>query len=255
MYRATWLLALFLITGCPKTMRFHPTPHLTPEIILRNLADEGLRRYQVSGTFTAKSTGIKRLLGSVELDIVAKVPAFLYVSLRSFFNQPARIFAANGQKMYLLELLDGGAPSYRVEPVSDRAIEETLSLPLCPKEVIEVILGIAPVKDAQVLEVKLDQNGELYTVKLKNLNDKLTDITARVSDHVIMRRTQYDAAGQKMYEVVYSDFSVISGIDFSHRLDFTVNLKNKSYSVILKGEDIRFNGERFDDATFQIDPP
>ena len=255
MCRATWLLSLFLITGCPKAMSFHPAPHLTPEIILQNLAAEGQRRYQVSGTFMAKSSGIMRLLGSVELDIVAKVPAFLYISVRSFFNQPSRIFAANEQKMYLLEMLDGAAPIYRAEPVSDKVIEEILSLPLSPKEVVEVILGIAPVQDAQVLEVKLDHTGQLYTVKLQNLTGKVAEITARVLDHVITRRTQYDAAGQKTYEVVYGDFSAISGICFSHRLDFAVNLKNKSYSVILNGESIHFNGERFDDATFQIDPP
>jgi Domain of unknown function (DUF4292) len=253
--RFTYLLLLFLVIGCPKTMRFSPAPHLTPEIVLQNLANEGQGRYQVSGTFMARSTGIKRLLGSVELDVVAKFPAFLHISVRSFFNQPARIFASNEQKMYLLEMLDAGTAKYRVEPLSDRTVEEILSLPLSPKEIVEVLLGIAPVQDAKVLEVKLDHVGKLYTVTLRNLDSKVTEITARVLDHVITRRVQYDATGHKIYEVVYGDFSLISGINFSHRLDFTVSLKNKSYSVILKGESICFNGERFDDAIFQIDPP
>ncbi len=254
-YCFTSLLLVFSITGCPKTMRFHPAPHLTSEIILQKLACEGKRRYQVSGTFMAKSTGIKGLLGSVELDVVAKVPAFLYISIRSFFNQPARIFAANSEQMYLLEMLDSAAPHYMVQPVSNQIIEEILSLPLSPKEVVEVVLGIAPVENAKVLDVQLDHTGELYTAKLQNLSGRVTEITARVLDHVLVRRTQYNIAGQKIYEVVYHDFSVISGIDFSHRLDFDVNLKNKSHSVILKGESIHFNGERFDDATFQIEPP
>ena len=250
-----WLLLLILMTGCPKTMRFHPTPHLTPEVVLQNLAKEGKRRYQVSGTFVAKSTGIKRLLGSVELDVVAKVPAFLHISVRSFFNQPARIFAANNEQMYVLEMLGTAEPNYVVQPINSKVIEEILSLPLSPQEVVDVVLGIAPVQDAKVLDLKLSHTGEFYTARLQNKEGKMSEITARAVDHVLMQRTQYDAAGKKIYEVVYREFCVVSGIDFSHRLDFEVNLKNKSHSVILKGESIRFNGELFEDAIFQIDPP
>jgi len=250
-----WLIGLFFLVGCPKAMRVSKIPKVTPEIVLKKLEQEVAKRYQVSGTFVARSTGVKKLLGSIEVDLVAKTPQSLYISIRSFFNQPARVLATNDQLIYLLEMQDPLNPKYTVCPNNGEEIETILPLPLTAEEVVEILLGIVSIKDKKINDIEIDYQGETYVAVLEDKQGSKTEITMSMSDNVVLKRARLDKSGRQIYTVVYEDFQEEEGVNFAQRWNFEVNLKNKSYGVTLKGKSIRFNGELFDETTFQIDPP
>ncbi|MDA0713239.1 MAG: hypothetical protein O2897_04545, partial [bacterium] len=60
--------------------------------------------------------------------------------------------------------------------------------------------------------------------------------------------------GNEIFSINYADFTAVKGINWAHRWNFTVKLKNKSYGVIIKGESVDFNGKLFDKDTFYIEP-
>lgn len=248
------LVLILIVSGCPITMPLKKIEIVTPEIILKKFNADAKKRYQISGTFVANATGIKRLFGSVNLDIVAQAPTSLYLSVRSFFNQPARVIATNGIMVHCLETSSAGTPNYFKHAVDGKEIAELIPLPLTVNEVVEVMLGIVDTKKLTVTNIEMDYRGENYLVTLRNQKKNITELTVRIVDNVILNRRQKDANNNEIYSVAYDDFHSVKGIDWAHRWNFTVKLKNKSYGVTIKGESIDFNGKLFDEDTFYIEP-
>jgi hypothetical protein len=241
------------MVGCPKAMPYRPQIK-SLDSIMQNLAREGSRRSQVKGTFWAKATGIKRLLGSIELDVVAQAQDKLYISQRSFFNQPARVLSTDGAQVYVLELGDVQAPKYAVHGVDRESLEEFLELPLAPFEVVQVLLGVAPVEGAQPVELK-ETGPDTYQLRLRQPSGMETQIVARAADDVLLERALFDLQGKQIYRVHYQDFRVLEGVEFAHRFEFEVNLKGRTHGVILGASDIVLGGELLGIETFRIEEP
>lgn len=57
-----------------------------PQVLLEKIQSNSAQNKQLSGRFRLRATGLKRLLGSIDLDIIAKQPHYLYLSIDSFLN-------------------------------------------------------------------------------------------------------------------------------------------------------------------------
>jgi hypothetical protein len=99
---------------------------------LQELLAESDSRLQMSGLFSARGVGLKRFLGSVEMEAIVQAPSSLYLSVRSFFSQPARVLKTSG------EVLD---------------IQEMLPIQILPYELVDVILGRVSIGEGRVLEL------------------------------------------------------------------------------------------------------
>ncbi len=84
---------------------------------------------QISGHFTLKAKGAKRFLGRVELDIIAQNPHRLYLSIGSFFGQPARVITYDGAQIY---------------GVSKEQLEEITQIPVEAPELVDLLLRRPP---------------------------------------------------------------------------------------------------------------
>lgn len=136
-------MSALLLTGCLKTMSVRPSSQL---------AKESVTRRQMSGRFLARGVGLKRLLGAVEIDAIVQAPSSVYVSVRSFFSQPARTFVADGDSP-ILEL------------------EDILPIEISPHELVDVILGRVSADSNE--EVKLRHDGVVLGRTLTDKKGKL----------------------------------------------------------------------------------
>lgn len=227
---------------------------VTQESLVKRLAKSYEQRRQMTGLFKATQRGVKRFLGSVEMDIAAKAPNFLYVSLRSFFNQPARVFSSDGTTNYLLEMSDPVNPVYRTCPVSSTELEKFIFLPLSPKEAVEVLLGGVRVKESQIKDLVVDENRDRYTLSFQNEAGLRVEILAKLSDDVILERSFSDKQGQLVYHVKYDNFDVVDGVQIAKNLYFDVHVRGKVHQVRLEAKELNLNGEDLDDTAFRIAP-
>ncbi len=84
---------------------------------------------RLSGHFTLRAKGLKRLLGRVELDIIAQHPHRLYLSVGSFFGQPARVITYDGNQIY---------------GVAEEQLEKITQIPVEAPELIDLLLRRPP---------------------------------------------------------------------------------------------------------------
>ena len=118
-------------------------PNENPQSLFAKVQQVSAQNQQLVGRFKLRGTGVKRLLGSVELDIIAKRPHYFYLSIDSFFKQPARIVTYDGSKLYGLD---------------EEKLVAVLNLDITPEDLTQILLRSADIslKDIQKLTVQDD---------------------------------------------------------------------------------------------------
>ena len=212
------LWALFTISlslGCHHSMQ---------TISLKDYSLESLpKNQQISGHFKLRGTGLKRVLGSIEFDVIAKDPHQLYLSIDSFFNQPARIVTYDGQNLYGIE---------------EDKLEAILNLPIEPEELVEILLRNYSHNPKEIKKMST-KNNQIF-ILYHSENSLLLDIDPR--SHDILKRELRNHSNQLIYSVTYEDFP--------KRFYLEANYKHKKHAMILSSEDVKLNQGTFNEQLF-----
>src|SRR3989338_6758491 len=214
--RLSVLLTVLFCVGCPHKM---PTISIKPDLL-----DSLHPHNQLTGPFNLRGTGLKRLLGNIDLDIIAKNPHYIYLSIDSFFNQPARIVTYDGQNLYGIE---------------EDKLEEMLSLPIEPEELVEILLRNYSPYPQEIEKIETQKNQVL--VKYHSGNALTLDIDTKTNE--IKKRTLINPLGKLIYTVTYEDFPKYFHLE--------ANYKNKNHAMTLSGEDVKLNQGVFDEQLFR----
>ncbi len=203
-----------------------PNKHLPtdPYEILTGAQAACAQTKQVIGHYKLRGSGFKRMLGSVDLDIIAKKPAYLYLSIASFFGQPARVVTYDGKKLY-------GA--------SDYSLDEILNMALSPEDLADVLLRSISVKKSDIRTVS-SENGSL---QLAYRAGQTLSLTIDPVTFEILTREFRDAEGELIYRVEYKDFP--------KRFDITARYKGSEHSMTLTSQDAQINQGNFDEQLFR----
>lgn len=198
-------------------------PKQNPAILLEKIQFESAKNQQLVGRFKLRGTGLKKLLGSIELDIIAKQPHFLYLSIDSFFKQPARIVTYDGSKLYGLE---------------EEKLESMLTLSIGPEELVEVLLRSSYVNPKEVKKIS-SESGKLEII-YRSGNILRLSIN---QDYQIQKRELEDSSHELIYSVTYEDFP--------RRFYLEANYKKQKHAMNLTSEDVKLNQGVFDEQLFR----
>lgn len=216
------LICLLSLFGCHHTMQ-SSHQHPKADLVLNQLEKGSAQTKSLIGHFKLRGTGIKRLLGSIELDIIAKEPHFLYLSIESFFKQPARIITYDGSKIYGL---------------SERHLDKILDLPLEPVDLVGILLRRVSIDRAQIK--KLVAAKDSLTVQFRS-GQKLE--LSYDTDYAITQRKLLDASGNLIYAVVYKQYPKEFYLEASHQ--------DQKHGMTLTSQDVRLNEGSFDEQLFR----
>jgi hypothetical protein len=259
--RRVWLgflaTALLLPAACPKRVPLADLglADLDPERARARLEKEGLRRQRVSGLFKARTEGVTGLVASVELDILAEKPSNLHIAVRSFFGQPARVFATDGGTATLYEAGSAEGPLFFQGPVTSSSIGLLLPIPLWPAEAVALFLGVAPAAGARALEMELDDEAGTYIVTLQLPDGGRARVTAGGKNDAMRKCTVWGPDGRLRYRLSYDDHKEVEGIVFAHKWRFEMVRSKGNEVVVLEAKNLELNGEPFDPRAFALTLP
>lgn len=196
-----------------------PSVFLKPDI-LQSLPNN----QQVSGHFQLRAMGLKKLLGKIDLDIIAKQPHYLYLSIDSFFKQPARIVTYDSHQLYGIE---------------EEKLDDILNLAITPEELVEILLRNYSHRPKQIRKITPQSNSIL--IQYHSGNTLLLEIdTGKLQ---IKKRELRDSFNQLIYSVTYENFP--------YRFYLEANYKNKNHAMVLSSEDVKLNQGVFDEKLFR----
>ncbi|MEI6805411.1 MAG: hypothetical protein WCK49_02765 [Myxococcaceae bacterium] len=194
-----------------------------PEALLQRIQQESAKNQQLVGRFKLRGTGLKKLLGSIDLDIIVKQPHFIYLSIDSFFKQPARIVTYDGTQLYGLE---------------EKKLEALLTLPVEPSELVELLLRDSNIDRKTIQKLIFENNTLKITYKAGHVLSFLIN-----SHYEIQKRELRDNSDQLIYSVIYENFP--------HRFYLEARYKNQKHAMTLTSEDVKLNQGVFDDKLFR----
>ncbi len=198
-------------------------PEQNPEALLEKIQLVSEKNQQLAGHFKLRGAGLKKLLGSIDLDIIAQKPHFLYLSIESFFKQPARIVTYDGQKLYGLE---------------EDKLEAILTLPIEPKELVEILLRDSQADPKNIRRLSIQDNTLLIIYRSGN------QLSLRVSSAFeIQKRELRDPSGELIYSVSYENFPNLFYLE--------ANYKNQKHAMTLTSQDVKLNQGVFNDQLFR----
>jgi len=246
-------LCLLLLAGCPRHIPAVALPKQEVEIALKLLAKENARRHQVQGTLQARFSGLKQFLGSVEIDIIAQAPSRIYVAQRSFFSQPSKLFASDGETSTLLDLADVNKPLYLRSSARSGSIEGMLPIAVSPSDMTGLLLGQAPIVDAQITDALTD--GSQFQLSLLQPDGRKAVIWIRPSDGLMVASAMFDTRGDMIYHVDYEDMRDEKGVMFAHRWIVRARHGVDEIKLILQAKEIEINGPLFPKEAFSLPAP
>lgn len=245
------LMASCLWGGCVKQAS-PPAPHvLTAADVQARLEKEGMRRRRARGLLRARFTGLAGLLPGADIDFVAETPAQIFLSVRSFFEQPLYTFATDGAIATVWDNTSGGAPLFYRGAIDGDALGVLLGFSIWPADAVALLLGIAPAAGAEVLQVVPSKNGDAYEVTFREPAGDLSVVTAARSDDALLSWERFSWAGERKFHVAYRDFQELAGIRFAQELEVTL----PDRALQLDFQELSLNGPPEDPALFTLVPP
>jgi hypothetical protein len=219
------IFAIFIIlltSGCHKKM---PSlfPNENPQSLLAKVQEVSTQNQQLSGRFKLRGTGIKRLLGSIDLDIIAQRPHYFYLSIDSFFKQPARIVTYDGTKLYGLD---------------EEKLDAILNLDITPEELSQILLRNADIDPKNIKKLTLKDN----VLKIILRSGSTLSLWLN-SNFDIQKRQLRDNLDQVIYTVTYEDYP--------KRFYLEATYKNQKHEMSLTSQDVTLNQGVFDEQLFR----
>lgn len=249
------LLPLTLLFGACAGPRVRPSgPEHTPEEARLRLEKEGMRRLRMSGYLRARTTGLSGLLSAAEVDVVVETPAKVFLSIRSFFDQPMYVVATDGTRATAIDAT-GGQAVFLSGPATAHAFEALLGAELWPSEAVAVFLAIAPAAGADAQHIRYDHAAGHYTLWLREPSGRLSEVEARIVDDVLVSWVAYHADGKPAFAVKYPKLAERNAVMFPERWELTAQGASGARSLVFEAIDLELNGAAFAPDLFQLSAP
>lgn len=198
-------------------------PNENPRSLLAKVQEVSAKNQQLVGRFKLRGTGLKRLLGTIELDVIAKRPHYLYLSIDSFFKQPARTVTYDGSKLYGLD---------------EEKLDAILNLAITPEDLTQILLrsGDIHLKDIR----KLTLENDVLKIIYRSGNQLSLLIGPRFD---IQKRELRDSLDQVIYAVTYENYPQHFYLEATY--------KNQKHAMSLTSQDATLNQGIFDEQLFR----
>lgn len=243
-----------LASACAKPWLRPTGPEHTPEEARRRLEQQGERRLRMSGFLRARMSGLSGILSSAEVDVAVETPAKVFLSVRSFFDQPMYVVATDGTRATAIDAT-GGQAVFLSGPATANAFEELLGAELWPSEAVAVFLAIAPAAGAQANQIRYDHSDGTYTLWLTEASGRQSQVRARASDDALISWIAYHPTGKPVFSVAYSKLADRDGVVFPAKWELQARGPNGGQSLVFEAIDLELNGEAFVPELFQLNAP
>lgn len=244
----------FLCCACAKPWLRPAEPERSAEEARRRLQEKGEERVRMSGFLRARMSGLSGLLSSADVDVAVETPAKVFLSVRSFFNQPMYVVATDGTRATAIDAT-GGQSVFLSGPATANAFEELLGAQLWPYEAVAVFLAIAPAAGAQANGIRYDHRKGTYTLLLREASGRRSEVRARIADDALVSWVAYHPDGKAAFSVTYSKLALQNGLVFPQKWELEAQGPNGSQSVVFEAVDLTLNGEAFVPELFQLIAP
>ncbi|MBN4077437.1 DUF4292 domain-containing protein [Sulfobacillus acidophilus] len=248
-----FLFVIVTFCGCPKRAQLKIPKFITTKSIINNLKNQGAKRTQMSGVLLAKQRGLKAILPGTTIDVIVQKPSSFYFSIRSFFEQPMQVLTSDSKQIYALDLTDLKNPQLWSYGVEEMSFFNILPIPLEADEIVNIFLGIAPLENAEISQIYFDEYKHTYALLLTQEAGIVTKIVIDAANDTLLKLTKINAAGQVVYDITYSNFSEVKGINFAHKWFFHIANDKDEYDIILSAKNLSFNGKPLDDDVFKLE--
>lgn len=247
-------LLVLLMGACTRPLLRPTGPEYTAEEARQRLEREGMRRMRMSGYLRARMPGLSGLLASAEVDVVVETPAKIFLSIRSFFDQPMYVVATNGTRATAIDST-GGQPVFLSGPATAYALEELLGAELWPFEAVAVFLAIAPAAGAEATRIEYDHAAGTYTLWLREPSGRLSEVQARMRDDALVSWVAYQENRKPAFSVLYPELSTLDGVAFPERWELTAYGSQGTQSLVFDAIDLELNGAPFAPELFELLAP
>ncbi|MBL4818198.1 MAG: hypothetical protein JKY15_03060 [Deltaproteobacteria bacterium] len=221
MRRYTLIITL-LLAGChPKAPL--PAFKIPAEKILERVEEASQENIQLFGRFKIRSTGVKKLFGSVDMDMIARFPHKLYLSIDSFFGQPGRVVTYDGENIY---------------GMSEAELQDITYLPVEPSEFIDLVLRRFTYRPGEVANLTVHGTNILVTYH----SGDQASIKVDPKTFKILKRERRNARGELVYWMSYPNFPKRYGFEVLH--------DNELRSMTLSSKDAQLNEGTFNEQLF-----
>lgn len=198
-------------------------PNENPQSLLAKVQEVSAKNQQLVGRFKLRGTGVKRLLGSIELDVIAKKPHYLYLSIDSFFKQPARIVTYDGLKLYGLD---------------EEKLDAILNLSITPEDLTQILLRGSDIHLKDIRKLTLES--DILKITCRSGNQLSLWINPSFD---IQKRELRDSSDQVIYAVKYENYPKHFYLEATY--------KNQKHAMSLTSQDATLNQGTFDEQLFR----
>lgn len=247
------LIALCCFSAC-RHVSFRSDQVVSNDELAARLKSRCQTRKQLSGLLTLRATGLKRFLGSVDIDVVAQAKNRIYLGVRSFFGSTQTAFASDGIRQYIFDLSDVAHPRYVVEPLDKKNVDDVLLVPITPEDLVSILLGNLPNDSARLTHLSDNHDGT-FTLLFERKKSEWIDIVYRVQDDAVLSWVLRDENKNPRYQVHMRDFRRVQNTEFAFGWDVIADMNGEKHEVRLRMRDADWNGELFGNETFILKPP
>jgi len=210
------------------------------------------RIYQIKASLDIRATGVMGSFVHEQADIIVQSPHYLYWSLRSFFGPPSMILSSNGEFVTLYDFTGAGEQAYQKIPLTDGCFFELMGFHFHANSLIYLLLGQIPLDKGKELSIKASDNKlEIHAI----LPDgwELRSIFDSEQQRVLETRFSHKAPSLS-YQVKYSDFHQIDGVDFPKSMVLFAKNPSRFARFSIEFVEVELNGAPVGADTFYISP-
>ena len=242
------LTVMAATTGCPRRWPKGIKPLTDQKVFLSKLSEKRALIKGVSGT--AKVDHVSRQ-GRIVFKqvVVATRPALLHLETLSPFDHPVSVLVSDGKKF---SLYDMGKRIYYYGPASPRNISRILPIILHGWEVVEILLGGAPLLKYDSAELIADRGDGVYRFTSYNKAKKLKQtLVVEPRTLSILKMILKDGRGL-LYSISFKKHRLLRGAMLPHKIHFL--MPREKVDLIIKYKSVVVNPP-VEAALFKLEPP
>jgi hypothetical protein len=263
------LAALFMAVlcgGCVKRLPLFALGKDDAQRVIEQIEQNNQKRQQMQALLHIRPHGARRLIVSADADVVFQAPSLMHIAVRSFFEQPLRMFSYDGQTAFLLDAQNGGGYVFQKSKDPAALLETFLPLPLGLQDIVSLFLGRVPLESALRIEVFREGSaaGGMLELRVERHSGFQCVLRLNPQGYTLERYTLTEKDGQLVADVVFQNYIEKEGIPLAHKLRVnarvqepsSLNLKTASnflFDVLLK--EVDWDGERVLPEEFRLAQP
>jgi hypothetical protein len=194
------LLAMMVVGACVHTKPVLPPP--TVERARLQLMNESARRQRVEGLLTARMPGLQGAVLRADIDVVAMVDGFLFLSVQGFFGAPTHVITTDGRTATIYDGT-GPTPVFRRGELSRASLRSLLPVDASPRDAVRVLLAIPPIHaDSRVTVLGRDERS--WSARVENRDGSAAELELDVGSGRMRRWQAFQADGQAAFVATYS---------------------------------------------------